>query len=54
LTSVIAGEMGEVPHGSLHYHSLFAVGFVLLIIVTALNISADLIRYKIQKRFGGY
>ncbi len=53
-TTVIAGEMGEVPHGSLHYHSLFAVGFVLLVIVTALNISADLIRYKIQKRFGGY
>ena len=53
-TSVIAGEMGEVPHGSLHYHSLFAVGFVLLVIVTTLNISADLIRYKIQKKFGGY
>jgi len=53
-TTVIAGEMGDVPHGSLHYHSLFAVGFVLLVIVTTLNISADLIRYKIQKRFGGY
>jgi len=53
-TSVIAGEMGEVPHGSLHYHSLFAVGFVLLVIVTTLNISADLVRYKIQKKFGGY
>jgi phosphate ABC transporter permease protein PstC len=53
-TSVIAGEMGEVPHGSLHYHSLFAVGFVLLVIVTVLNVSADLIRYKIQKKFGGY
>jgi phosphate ABC transporter permease protein PstC len=53
-TSVIAGEMGEVPHGSIHYHSLFAVGFVLLVIVTLLNISADMIRYKIQKKFGGY
>jgi len=53
-TSVIAGEMGEVAHGSLHYHSLFAVGFVLLMIVTVLNISADLIRTKIQKKFGGY
>lgn len=53
-TSVIAGEMGEVPHGSLHYHSLFAVGFILLIIVTILNISADMIRYQIQKKFGGY
>ncbi|MHC1631605.1 MAG: phosphate ABC transporter permease subunit PstC [Methanotrichaceae archaeon] len=53
-TSVIAGEMGEVAHGSLHYHALFAVGFVLLVIVTVLNISADLIRYRIQKKFGGY
>jgi phosphate ABC transporter permease protein PstC len=53
-TSVIAGEMGEVPHGSLHYHSLFAVGFVLLLIVTALNISADLVRAAIKKKFGGY
>ncbi|MGC9515085.1 phosphate ABC transporter permease subunit PstC [Methanocrinis sp.] len=53
-TSVIAGEMGEVPHGSIHYHSLFAVGFVLLMIVTFLNISADFIRAAIKKKFGGY
>ncbi|MEA2045388.1 MAG: phosphate ABC transporter permease subunit PstC [Euryarchaeota archaeon] len=53
-TSVIAGEMGEVAHGSLHYHSLFAVGFVLLVIVTILNISADLVRSMIQKKFGEY
>ncbi|MHC1594249.1 MAG: phosphate ABC transporter permease subunit PstC [Methanotrichaceae archaeon] len=52
-TSVIAGEMGEVPHGSLHYHSLFAVGLMLLVIVTVLNISADLIRSRIKKKFGG-
>jgi len=52
-TSVIAGEMGEVPHGSLHYHSLFAVGLVLLVIVTVLNISADLVRSRIKKKFGG-
>ncbi|HPE64399.1 MAG TPA: phosphate ABC transporter permease subunit PstC, partial [Methanothrix sp.] len=38
-TSVIAGEMGEVAHGSMHYHALFAVGFVLLVIVTVINIS---------------
>ncbi len=53
-TSVIAGEMGEVAHGSMHYHALFAVGFVLLVIVTVINISADLVRAAIQKRFGGY
>jgi len=46
--------MGEVAHGSIHYHALFAVGFVLLVIVTVLNISADLVRDAIQKKFGGY
>ncbi len=53
-TSVIAGEMGEVAHGSMHYHALFAVGFVLLIIVSLLSLAADQIRARIQKRFGGY
>ncbi|NYT01248.1 MAG: phosphate ABC transporter permease subunit PstC [Methanosarcinales archaeon] len=53
-TSVIAGEMGEVAHGSLHYSSLFAVGLVLLVIVTILNITSEIIRARIQKKFGGY
>jgi len=53
-TSVIAGEMGEVAHGSLHYHVLFAVGFVLLVFVSFLNIIADLTRAKIRRKFGGY
>lgn len=53
-TSVIAGEMGEVARGSLHYHALFAVGFVLLVIVLILSLAADLIRSRIQKKFGGY
>ncbi|MDD1741943.1 MAG: phosphate ABC transporter permease subunit PstC, partial [Methanotrichaceae archaeon] len=53
-TSVIAGEMGEVAHGSLHYHVLFAVGFVLLVFVSFLNIIADLTRAKMRRKFGGY
>ncbi|MCJ7445434.1 MAG: phosphate ABC transporter permease subunit PstC [Methanotrichaceae archaeon] len=53
-TSVIAGEMGEVAQGSLHYHVLFAVGFVLLIFVTVLNVIADLAKTKIRRKFGGY
>ncbi|NPV62892.1 MAG: phosphate ABC transporter permease subunit PstC [Methanotrichaceae archaeon] len=53
-TSVIAGEMGEVARGSLHYHALFAVGFVLLVLVSILSILADLVRARIQKKFGGY
>jgi phosphate transport system permease protein len=38
----------------MHYHALFAVGFVLLVIVTVLNISADFVRAAIKKKFGGY
>jgi phosphate transport system permease protein len=53
-TSVIAGEMGEVARGSMHYHVLFAVGFVLLIIVSVLSIIADFARERIRKKFGGY
>jgi len=53
-TSVIAGEMGEVAQGSLHYHVLFAVGFVLLVFVSFLNIIADLTRAKMRRKFGGY
>ncbi len=53
-TSVIAGEMGEVARGSMHYHVLFAVGFVLLIVVSILNIIGDLTRAHIRRKFGGY
>jgi ABC-type phosphate transport system permease subunit len=53
-TSVIAGEMGEVSRGSLHYQALFAVGLVLLVVVSILSVMADLIRARIQKKFGGY
>jgi phosphate ABC transporter permease protein PstC len=53
-TSVIAGEMGEVARGSMHYHVLFAVGFVLLIVVSILSLIADYARSRIRRRFGGY
>ncbi len=53
-TSVIAGEMGEVARGSMHYHVLFAVGFVLLIVVSVLSLIADYARARIKKKFGGY
>ena len=53
-TSVIAGEMGEVARGSMHYHVLFAVGFVLLVVVSILSLVADYARARIRRRFGGY
>lgn len=53
-TSVIAGEMGEVARGSMHYHALFAVGFALLIVVSILSLIADYARARIRRKFGGY
>jgi len=53
-TSIIAGEMGEVARGSMHYHVLFAVGFVLLIVVTLFSLVADYVRVRIRRKFGGY
>jgi phosphate ABC transporter permease protein PstC len=53
-TSVIAGEMGEVARDSMHYHVLFAVGFVLLMAVSILSLIADFTRARIRKKFGGY
>lgn len=40
LTATIAGEMGEVELGSTHFHALFMIGVVLLIISTLFTIIA--------------
>ena len=41
LTATIAAEMGETAMGSLHYHSLFALGVVLFVITLVVNSIAD-------------
>ncbi|HOJ49285.1 MAG TPA: phosphate ABC transporter permease subunit PstC [Spirochaetota bacterium] len=46
MTANIAIEMGEVPIGSKHYHSLFAIGLILFLITLVIN----LISQKITKR----
>lgn len=48
LSANIAIEMGEVPVGSIHYHSLFLVGLVLFLITFIINLLADIIfqRYR--------
>lgn len=48
LSANIAIEMGEVPVGSVHYHSLFFVGLVLFMITFIINMLADIIfqRYR--------
>jgi phosphate ABC transporter permease protein PstC len=41
MTAAIAIEMGEVTFGSAHFHALFAVGLVLLVITFFVNIVAE-------------
>ncbi|WP_292364209.1 MULTISPECIES: phosphate ABC transporter permease PstA [unclassified Methanoculleus] len=49
LTGTLGIEMGEVAFGSQHYHALFGVAVVLLIITLAVNSTARLIINRIQR-----
>ncbi len=51
LSANIAIEMGEVPMGSIHYHSLFFVGLVLFIITFVINLLADIIFQRYREEF---
>lgn len=42
MTGTIAGDMGEIVEGSLHYQTLFAVGLTLFVITFAINLIADI------------
>ena len=42
ITGTLGIEMGEVPIGSMHYHGLFMLAFVLLVITLGLNLGAIL------------
>lgn len=50
MTATIAAEMGEVAHGSMHYHVLFAVGLTLFIITFLVNIAAALVVFQSAER----
>jgi len=50
LTSTLGIEIGEVPFGSGHYHALFGVAVLLLIITLIVNISAVYILGKIKEK----
>lgn len=50
LTAGIALEMAETPFGSTHYHALFSLGALLLLITLAMNWSAELFRNRMAKR----
>jgi phosphate transport system permease protein len=54
LTGTLGIEMGEVPVGSDHYHALFGVAVVLLIITLVINLSAvAILRYLRETRTAG-
>ncbi len=50
MTATIAAEMGEVAFGTEHYHALFCVGTVLLLVTFGLNLAArmTLRKYRVQ------
>ncbi len=43
MTATIAAEMGETAVGSPHYHALFTIGLMLLIITFITNTIADVV-----------
>lgn len=53
LTGTIGIEMGEVAVGSDHYHALFGVAVILLVITLTVNISAQKILKKINEKHTG-
>jgi len=50
LTATLGIEMGEVAAGSNHYHALFGVALILLIITLAVNIIASVILNRLKEK----
>jgi len=50
MTATIAAEMGEVAHGSTHYHVLFFIGMVLFLLSLAVNLAASSVVFRTRKR----
>jgi phosphate transport system permease protein len=51
LTAVIAGEMGEVVQGGLHYSALFVVGLTLFVVTFLVNLAADMVLERQRARW---
>ncbi|NLE46198.1 MAG: phosphate ABC transporter permease subunit PstC [Chloroflexi bacterium] len=52
MTATVAAEMGEVAHGSVHYHALFGLGIALFAITFAINLVAASTIFKKRRRGG--
>lgn len=54
MTATIAAEMGEVAQGSLHYNVLFAIGIILFVVTSGINLLATrLVGGRGKRRPGG-
>ncbi len=51
LTGTMAGEMGEVVRGGMHFSVLFAMGLVLFALTFAVNLAADVLLERQRKRW---
>jgi len=51
LTAVIAGEMGEVVQGGLHFSALFVVGLTLFVVTFLVNLAADVVLERQRARW---
>ena len=52
MTATIAGEMGETPKDSTHYHALFAVGGMLLTFSLVLNLATEYLLHRARRTSG--
>ena len=52
MTATIAAEMGEVARGSDHYHVLFAIGIVLFVLTSLINLTAASALFQKRRRGG--
>jgi phosphate transport system permease protein len=53
LSATVAAEMGEVVHGSPHYHVLFFIGAFLFVITFALNLVGHWYVRRVSDRLRG-
>jgi phosphate transport system permease protein len=52
MTATIAAEMGEVAHGSTHYHALFGIGITLFLVTLGINLAAAATIFQKRRRGG--
>ncbi|MBC7256679.1 MAG: ABC transporter permease subunit, partial [Chloroflexi bacterium] len=52
MTATIAAEMGEVAHGSTHYHVLFGIGLILFVITFLINLAVASMMFQKRSRGG--